>query len=69
MIIFQDYSQQYYDPSTYWQNYSQAWTGYYGSDQMNTAVDTSAQMATASYDTMVHVPVNVEDDYALVGQC
>lgn len=67
-LQFQDYSQQFYDPSTYWQNYSQAWTGYYGSDQMNTSMD-STQMMNSTMDTSMQQMEVIEDDFALVGEC
>ena len=44
-----DYSQQYYDPSSYWQNY-QAWQGYYDQTGQAATMDPSAyyQMSAAA---------------------
>lgn len=50
--VTQDYSQSYYDPSTYWQNYS-AWQGYY--DQ-TASTDPNAM---AAYDQTAQDPSQV----------
>lgn len=43
--LSKDYS-QYYDPSTYWQGYSNAWQGYYDQSQTDTTSSYYQQNST-----------------------
>ncbi|KAF5297925.1 hypothetical protein FQA39_LY11910 [Lamprigera yunnana] len=58
-----DYS-QYYDPSTYWQNYASWQTGYY--DQSADGPQTSHEVYTADTNAAYHVDGHDEDELELI---
>lgn len=65
----QEYNQQYYDPASYWQSYSQAWAGYYGDQSAAANVDVTTQMSQSVpiADTTVAESVIIDNDFELIG--